>query len=256
MRVPLVAANWKMNKTVGEALHFIELFMEGWGEVTGVEVIIAPPFTALLPVRHTIGQKKIGLAGQNLFWEEKGAYTGEVSPGMLKDVGCTHVIIGHSERRKYFGESDETVNRKTRAALREGLVPIMCIGESLEQRERGETLQIIEGQVKNGLQGLNKDELADIIIAYEPIWAIGTGMNATPQQAQEVHAHIRSLVSDMWEDELASRARILYGGSVNPDNSHQLMREADIDGALVGGASLKPDAFREIVISTAKAKEV
>ncbi len=256
MRVPVAAANWKMNKTVGEALHFLELFLDGWEERSEAEVIIAAPFTALLPMRHTLGKRNIGLAGQNIFWEKEGAFTGEVSPDMLKDVGCTHVIVGHSERRRYFGETDETVNKKVAAALQGGLLPIMCIGETLEQRDAGKTLEIVESQMEKGLKGLNGEEIKGIIIAYEPVWAIGTGRNATPEQAQEVHAHIRELLAKTWGKELSAQTRVLYGGSVSPDNTLELMREVDIDGALVGGASLTPDSFKEIVFSAIKAKEV
>lgn len=257
MRIPLVAANWKMNMTVGEALHFFELFLEGHENDKNIEIVIAPPYTALLPVKHTIGVNTgIGLAAQDLFWEEKGAFTGAISPMMIRDVGCSHVIIGHSERRTLFNETDETVNKKLVAALKEELIPIICVGETLEQRDQGKTLQIIKTQLKNGLEGLNGERKKDIIIAYEPVWAIGTGRNATPGQAQEVHAHIRSTLSEEWGEEVSSLVRIVYGGSVNPGNSPMLMREADIDGALVGGASMKPDSFREIINSTREAKGV
>ncbi len=255
MRVPVAAANWKMNKTVGEALHYLELFFEGWENNEKVEIIIAPPFTALLPLRHTIGDRKIGLAAQDVHWEEAGAYTGEVSVGMLKDAGCTHVIIGHSERRRYFGETDETVNKKVRAALCGELIPIVCIGETLEQREEGSALQVIERQTEKGLEGLKGKEIESIIIAYEPVWAIGTGRNATPQQAQEAHAHIRKVLANDWGGEVSALTRVLYGGSVTPDNTLELMNETDIDGALVGGAGLKPDSFKKIVSNTIRAME-
>jgi len=246
-RLPLIAGNWKMNKTIGEAVDLVRqlrAFLSG-GE--GVEVAVAPPFTALHAVRKEIEGSSIRLAAQNLFWEEKGAYTGEVSPLMLKELGCQYVIIGHSERRQYFGETDETVNKKMRTALRQGLDPIFCIGETLKEREAGKTLSVIEAQLKRGLQGIEEGEMGKVVIAYEPVWAIGTGKTATPQQANEVHRFIRQRVEDLYTRRIAEGIRIQYGGSVTPENVKGLMSENDIDGALVGGASLKADAFLGIV---------
>ncbi|MBI3077270.1 MAG: triose-phosphate isomerase [Deltaproteobacteria bacterium] len=247
MRRPVIAANWKMHKTVEEAQSFVSEFRRLVSPGADVEVVLAPPFTALQAVGQALAGTAIGLAGQDLFWEERGAYTGEVSAGMLQDVGCRYVIIGHSERRQHFGEGDATVNRKVQAALRHGLTPIVCVGESLDQREAGQTLAVIRAQVDGGLQGLQPDAVQGLIIAYEPVWAIGTGRTATPEQAQEVHAAIRGLLGERWSKSAAEAVRIQYGGSVRPDNIDELMARPDIDGALVGGASLKPDDFARIV---------
>jgi len=246
-RLPFIAGNWKMNKTVEEALLLTRELKEALNEVKDVEVAIAPPFTALYPVFQELKGSSIRLACQNLFWEEKGAYTGEVSPLMLKEVGCRYVIIGHSERRQYFGETDETVNRRIKAALKVGLKVIFCIGETLSERENGETFSVIERQVKGGLQGLGEKEIEDLVIAYEPVWAIGTGKTATPQQAQEVHRFIRAQLRQLFSDGLAEDVRVQYGGSVTPENIKGLMAQEDIDGALVGGASLKAESFSRIV---------
>lgn len=246
-RLPFIAGNWKMNKTVTEALELVRELKVALQGVEGVEVAIAPPFTALSPVAQELKGSAIRLAGQNLFWEEKGAFTGEVSPVMLKEVGCEYVIIGHSERRQYFGETDETVNRKLKAALQHGLKPIFCIGETLEERETGRTIQVIERQLEGGLKGLDGKGIEEMVIAYEPVWAIGTGRTATPEQAEEVHRFIRQGLERRYSKRVSEVIRIQYGGSVTPENIGGLMAQADIDGALVGGASLKADGFSRIV---------
>jgi len=247
VRTPVIAGNWKLFKTIGEAVALIDELKTSLGPVTGVEIIVAPVFTALSAVVAAAQGSLIKVAAQDCFWEEEGAYTGEVSPKLLKDVGCSHVIIGHSERRQYFGETDETVNRKTRAALAAGLNVLMCVGETLAEREAGNTFSVVETQVTSGLQGISTADLQQLVIAYEPVWAIGTGKTATDEQAQEVHAAIRSLVAGLYSQDAADAIRILYGGSVKPENVQGLMAQPDIDGALVGGASLKADSFAGIV---------
>jgi triosephosphate isomerase len=242
MRRPFIAANWKMNKTIPEAREFINLFLPSVTDIKDTDIVIAPPFTALFSVAELLRGSNIKLSAQNVFYEDMGAYTGEVSPLMLKDAGCDYVIIGHSERRHYFGESDEILNKKVRASLRNGLNVIFCIGETLKEREEGMTFKILERQLSGGLKDL---DLSGIIIAYEPVWAIGTGRTATPDQAQEAHAFIRSRVRTL--SDAADSLRILYGGSVTPENIDSLMACPDVDGALVGGASLKPDTFERIV---------
>ena len=246
-RLPFIAGNWKMNKTVREALDLVRQLKVAISGTEGVEVAIAPPFTALYAVHKELEGSSIRLAAQNLFWEEKGAYTGEVSPLMLKEVGCQYVIIGHSERRQFFGEMDETVNRKIRAALIQGLNPIFCIGETLKEREGGKTFSVIERQVEGGLKDLSEKQMKTLVIAYEPVWAIGTGKTATPQQAEEIHQFIREKMGKLYSRESAGRIRIQYGGSVTPENIQGLMSQEDIDGALVGGASLKSETFLKIV---------
>jgi triosephosphate isomerase len=215
--------------------------------VKGVEVAVAPPFTALHAVRRELEGSSIRLAAQNLYWEEKGAFTGEISPLMLKEVGCQYVIVGHSERRQFFGESDETVNRRIKAAAAQGLKVIFCIGETLTEREEGKTFTVIERQMEGGLKGLGEKELKNVTIAYEPVWAIGTGETATPEQAEEVHRFIREKVERIYSREVAEEIRIQYGGSVTPDNIKGLMSQPNVDGALVGGASLKAESFSKIV---------
>ncbi len=247
MRTPVIAGNWKMHNTIAEARDLVRDLKENVAAVQDVEIIVAPVFTALAPVAREIEGSNIALSSQNVYWEEKGAFTGEVAPGLLKDAGCTHAIIGHSERRQYFGETDETVNKRVKAALAAGLTPIMCVGETLEEREAGKTLEVVERQIRGGLEGLSAVDIAKGIIAYEPVWAIGTGKTATPQQAEEVHAMIRKLIADIADAGVAEGVRILYGGSVKPENVDELMAQPDIDGALVGGASLKSDSFTRIV---------
>jgi triosephosphate isomerase (TIM) len=246
-RIPVIAGNWKMNKTVGEAVDLVRQLKAAIAGVKDVEVIVAPPFTALHAVQEELKGAPVRLAAQNVFWEEKGAFTGEVSPQMIRDVGCEYVIIGHSERRQSFGETDESVNRKMRTALSQTLKPIFCIGETLSEREGGKTFSVIGRQVEGGLKGFSERDIAQVIVAYEPVWAIGTGKTATPQQAQEVHRFIREKLGELYSRGLADQIRIQYGGSVTPENVKGLMEQPDIDGALVGGASLKSDIFARIV---------
>lgn len=246
-RKPLIAANWKMFKTIPEAVEFTTRLQEETGACDDREVVIAPPFTALQAVRGVLSQKGYYLSSQNCHSEEKGAFTGEVSPVMLRDLGCDYVILGHSERRHIFGETDEMIRKKTAAVLKDGMVPIVCVGEVLDQRERGRTFDVVGSQVESALQGLNPDQAEQIVIAYEPVWAIGTGKTASPQQAQEVHAFIRGRLESIFKKEVANKIRILYGGSVKPDNVDSLMAEPDIDGALVGGASLEVGSFRRLI---------
>lgn len=236
-----------MNKTVKEALDLVRQLKASLSNIEGVEVAVAPPFTALYAVSQELKKSFIRLAAQNLFYEEKGAFTGEVSPLMLKEIGCQYVIIGHSERRQFFGETDETVNRRIKAALGQGLKPIFCIGETLKEREEGKTLSVIERQVEGGLRGIGEEEVKSIDIAYEPVWAIGTGKTATPEQAEEVHRFIRERLGKLYSREMAESIRIQYGGSVTPENIKGLMNQENIDGALVGGASLKLETFSKIV---------
>jgi triosephosphate isomerase len=246
-RLPFIAGNWKMNKTVGEAIDLIRELKTGLSGVKGVEVAVAPPFTALYAVRKELEGSPMLLAAQHLYWEEKGAFTGEVSPHMLKEVGCHYVIIGHSERRQFFGEIEETVNRRIKAALPQGLKVIFCIGETLKEREEGKTFSVLERQVEGGLKGLGHEEMRSVTIAYEPVWAIGTGRTATPDQAEEVHRYIRGKLEKLYSRGISEEIRILYGGSVTPENVKGLMSQSDIDGALVGGASLKAESFSKIV---------
>ncbi|ETW96130.1 MAG: triosephosphate isomerase [Candidatus Entotheonella factor] len=247
-RQPIMAANWKLHKTVAEAQQFIESLKAGTAKLEGIDVVLAAPFTALYAMSKQLRGTSIHLAAQDVFWESQGAYTGEVSAPMLVDVGCSHVIIGHSERRQYFGETDDTVQRKVQAALTSGLAPIVCIGETLEQRQAGETFNIIETQIRSGLAGCDASSASRLVLAYEPIWAIGTGVTATPAEAQDVHRQIRRLLAELWDEEAAQAIRIQYGGSVKPDNVVSLMAESDIDGALIGGASLEADSFIQILM--------
>ncbi|KKL77178.1 hypothetical protein LCGC14_2037490 [marine sediment metagenome] len=246
-RVPLVAGNWKMFKTCPEAVETARQLVQLLSDATEVEVMIAPPFTALSPVSDALNESNISLGAQNLFWEKKGAYTGEISPAMLVSTGCRYVIIGHSERRQYFGENDGTVNKKLKAALNARLIPILCIGESENERESDRTFSVLDKQIKIGLKDLVSKDLDRMILAYEPVWAIGTGKTATSDQAQEVHQFLRSLLEKSFGTRFSQLIRILYGGSVKPDNISELMAMPDIDGALVGGASLDPDTFSKIV---------
>jgi triosephosphate isomerase len=245
-RVPFIAGNWKLNKTVAESLALCTEIKNAVASVRDVEVAVAPVFTALQAVGKRLDGTNIALAAQDCFWEESGAWTGEVSVPLLKDVGCTYVIVGHSERRQHFGELDAAVNLKARAVLKHGLKPIICIGETLEERDAGETLGRVGAQLDAALRGITAEEAARVVIAYEPVWAIGTGRNATPAQAQEVHAFIRGELRARY-GEVAEVMRIQYGGSVKPDNVSVLMAEPDIDGALVGGASLTADSFIKLV---------
>jgi triosephosphate isomerase len=246
-RMPLIAGNWKMYKNVSESVQTADRLKELIRGVAGVEVMIAPTFPALFRVSEALRGSLISIGAQNMHWEKEGAYTGEISASMLVAAGCNYVIIGHSERREYFGESDETVNKKIAAAVQTQLIPIMCIGESEKQREAGKTFSVLDKQIKMGLKGLFADALQNLVIAYEPIWAIGTGKTATREQAQEVHLFLRSKIAEMQGESLAKGVRILYGGSVKPQNIAELMAMPDIDGALVGGASLDAETFSKIV---------
>ncbi len=250
MRRPIIAGNWKMNKTAGEAVKLVEGLKNELRDVKNIDIVACPPFTALKEVAKVICGTNIYLGAQNVHWEDSGAFTGEISASMLKELGCRYAIIGHSERRAYFGETNEGVNKRTRAALKYNLIPIVCVGERLEQREKGETFEVIKDHVENGLKGISAEEIRKIVIAYEPVWAIGTGKTATPEQAQEAHSFIRNLLQKLYNAALAALVRIQYGGSVKPDNIADLMAKADVDGALVGGASLKPESFVEIVRRT------
>ena len=250
MRKPIVAANWKMYKTIGEAESFVRDFAPLLRELQGVEVVLCPPFTALAAVSHSLTdlglQGGVGVGGQDLYHEVQGAFTGEIAPGMLTDAGATHVIIGHSERRGYFGETDEAVRKKVEAALAAGLVPIVCVGEKLEERERGETQDLVARQTKAALSGLDAAQVPRVVIAYEPIWAIGTGKAATAADAEEVCRHIRATVRQIAGEPAAETIRIQYGGSVKPANAAEFLGQPDIDGALVGGASLESASFAAI----------
>lgn len=247
MRIPLIAGNWKMYKTVGEATTLVRDLLTGLGELSDREAIVCPPFTALSAVAALIADSPLGLGAQNLYPEAQGAFTGEVSPPMLVDIGCRYVIIGHSERRQYFGESDAFVNRKLRAALAHGLRPIVCVGESKPQRDAGQAEPIVTAQVRAALLEVPPAQMTDMVIAYEPIWAIGTGDTATPADAQAMHAAIRATLAELYGSEIAATVRIQYGGSVKPDNIDELMAQPDIDGALVGGASLQAASFLRII---------
>ena len=250
MRKNIIAGNWKMNKDLAEAFQLVsELKTELEGKNLNAEVIVAPPFIALDAINSLIKGSNIKLAAQNMHPADSGAFTGELSASMLKSVGCTHVILGHSERRTIFGESDEYINEKVIKALDSEIIPILCCGESLEERENGTTFTVVERQIRAGLKSLSPQQIEKVIIAYEPIWAIGTGKTASPEQAQEVHAAIRKLLVELTSTEIASNITIQYGGSVKPDNSKELLGKPDIDGALVGGACLKADSFRDIVLS-------
>jgi triosephosphate isomerase len=246
-RTPVIAGNWKMHGTRSEAVALAGALAKSVGDVTDREIVVAPPYTAVEVVASTVKGSPIRVAGQNVHWEGKGAFTGEISAAMLRDAGCTHVIVGHSERRQFFGETNETVNKRLMAAVHAGLVPIVCVGETLAERDADATFEVIERQVESGLAGLRSEQIAGCIIAYEPVWAIGTGRTATPGQAQEVHHAIRRQLVGLASQTTADRVRIVYGGSVKPDNIDSLMAEPDIDGALVGGASLDAAGFTRIV---------
>lgn len=247
MRIPVIAGNWKMYKTRGEAMGFIEALKPRVKTVSHCEIVVAPPFTALTAASEAARASRIKIAAQDLHWDTEGAHTGDVSAPMLLDAGCSHVIIGHSERRHDHGETDEQVNRKLKAALAAGLTPIVCVGETLDERESGQTQKVLEQQFTRGFAGLTPLEFSRIMMAYEPVWAIGTGRTATPEMAAESHAYLRQMVRGPFGDPCAQELRILYGGSVKPQNIGGLMAQEEIDGALVGGASLSADSFSAIV---------
>jgi triosephosphate isomerase len=246
MRKPIIAGNWKMNMSIAEAKDFVAAIKD---QVNGsdVEAVLCAPFTLLKDLKEATAGTNIKVGAQNMHFEESGAFTGEIAPSMLKEINVDYVIIGHSERRQYFNETDETVNKKVLKALEHGILPIMCCGETLEQREADETKDVVKVQVEKGLVDVDVAKLADVVIAYEPIWAIGTGKTATSEQANEVIAYIREVVANMFNDEVSEKVRIQYGGSVKPANVVEIMNESDIDGALVGGASLKADSYVELV---------
>jgi triosephosphate isomerase len=246
-RKPFIAGNWKMYKPGAEATELASRLKSLVADVKGVDVMVAPPFTALEPVARILRRSNIQVGGQDLFWEVEGAFTGQISAPMLKAAGCAYVIVGHSERRQYFGEIDETVNRKVHAALRGDLLPVVCVGESEAEREGNQTFPVIQRQLEEGLKGFSDEQIVRVTIAYEPVWAIGTGKTATTDQAQEVHGFIRKRIETAHGNSVAKGMRILYGGSVKPANIADLMAMPDIDGALVGGASLDADSFAGIV---------
>jgi triosephosphate isomerase len=247
MRRVIIAGNWKMYKTIQESIELVNLLKRSVADVSEVEIVVCPPFTSLSDVREVILESNIKLGAQDCYWEKEGAFTGEVSCAMLRSAGCEYVIVGHSERRQYFGETNETVNKKAKAALKEGLKPIVCVGERIEERKAGKTFDVIKDHVTNSLAGLTRDDMLKTVIAYEPVWAIGTGLTATKEQAEEAHKYIRGLLQKMYDAELAGSVRIQYGGSVKPDNIKELISQEDVDGALVGGASLKSDSFSQII---------
>ena len=247
MRIPFIAGNWKMYKTVADAVKYVKEFRRMVKDVENVEIVIAPPFTALHAAAEAARNSNVGIAAQDLFWEREGAFTGEIAGPMAREAGAEYVIIGHSERRTHFGETDASVNRKTSSAFTAGLTPIVCIGETLDQRERNETYEVLDRQIKQGLEGLTGDQLALLVVAYEPVWAIGTGRNATPAQAGEAHGHIRKRLRQWFGNGAAEACHVIYGGSVKPDNIRDLVSQPDVDGALVGGASLDVRSFFDIV---------
>jgi triosephosphate isomerase len=247
MRQFWIGGNWKMHKTIGEALDLARALKAGLPAAADVEVVVAPPFTALKAVAEVLEDSPVQVAAQNLHWAEQGAYTGEISPLMLLDAGCRQALVGHSERRQQFGETDGLVNRKIQACLSHGLGPVFCVGETLEEREGGRVEEVLSRQVREGLRGFSPEEAGRGVIAYEPVWAIGTGRTATPETAQQVHAFIRALLAEIYDKDLASLKRIVYGGSLTPETARGLLDQPDIDGGLIGGASLKPESFIAIV---------
>jgi len=250
MRTPFIAGNWKMFKTVRETVAFVTELRAAVRDVTGVQIVVAPPFTAVHAAADALRDSNVGVSAQDLYWEKEGAFTGEVSASMIKEAGAQYAIAGHSERRQLFGETDVMVNRKVTAAMASGLTPIMCVGETLEQRESNDTLTVLDRQLKGGLDGMAAAQLQSIVIAYEPVWAIGTGRNATSAQAGEAHAHIRTRLRQWFGGDAADGCRVIYGGSVKPGNIRELIAEPDVDGALVGGASLEVRSFADIIKSS------
>jgi triosephosphate isomerase len=255
MRKKIIAANWKMNMTVGETERFFEIFLREVGEEKRTDIVIIPPFTALVKAGEILSSaQNMKLGAQNMHAEKSGAFTGEICAAMLRELFVRYVVLGHSERRMLFGETDEIVNKKVHAAHAATLRPIVCIGETLAERDAGQVQAVLEKQIRGSLAGLSAEQLAETVIAYEPVWAIGTGRTATPQQAQEAHAFIRRKLAELWDGATADKVRIQYGGSVKPANTAELMSQPDIDGALVGGASLDPRGFAEIILATVKLK--
>ncbi len=252
MRKFIIAGNWKLNKNSREAIVLVEELKRELSSLSGVEVVVCPPFTALESVSDVLMESGIGLGAQNCYWQDSGAFTGEVAAPMLKDLGVAYVILGHSERRQYFGETNETVNKRVKAVLAHGLTPIVCVGENLAEREANKAFDVIKNHCEGSLAGLSTEEMKKIVLAYEPVWAIGTGKTATPEQAQEIHAYIRQLLATMFNQDVANSVRIQYGGSVTAESAAGLLSKPDIDGALVGGASLKAPAFAAIVKAAKK----
>jgi triosephosphate isomerase len=252
MRTPLLAANWKMYKTIADAVAFVRALAPHAASMEGRDVLVAPPFTALAATAEAARGSRVAVAAQDVYFEREGAFTGEISAGMIKDAGATHAVIGHSERRRLFGDTDDWVNRKTHAAIAAGLVPIVCVGETLQEREQGETLAVLDRQIKAGLDSLTMEQVGSIVVAYEPVWAIGTGKNATPVEADEAHRHIRGRLRQWFGGAAADACRVLYGGSVKPDNISDLIALPDVDGALIGGASLDVRTFVEICARSLK----
>lgn len=251
MKKPLIAGNWKMFKTTEEAIALVQTIKAGVYKVSDCEVVLCPPFTALTAVAKALGDGRIELGAQNMYPETEGAYTGEISPLMLKDIGCRYVILGHSERRQHFHETDALVNQKVKSALRFSLIPIVCVGETLKEREAHQPFEVVKKQIDHSLKELSKEDIMKTVIAYEPVWAIGTGRTATPEQAEQMQSYIRRLFKEKHGEDTASRISILYGGSVKPDNIAALIQKPNVDGVLVGGASLKAEAFIQIVKASA-----
>ena len=249
MRIPAIIGNWKMFTNLKQATELVTSLKTNLSKATDIEIGVCPPFIYLAPVKAIIDNTNIKLGAQNCYWKEEGAFTGEVSPAMLKDIGCAYVIIGHSERRHQMGETDTMINNKIKAALKADLTVIFCVGELLEERQEGKIESVIRRQLEEGLDGITPDEMQRIIIAYEPVWAIGTGKTATPQQAQEMHSFIRKFITSIFNEIVAKNVRILYGGSVKADNIAEISTQPDVDGALVGGASLKADSFSQIIMN-------
>ncbi len=247
MRRFIIAGNWKLNNNITEAIELANGLKRELYSIESLDIVLCPVYTALYSVHEVIADSNIGLGAQDTYWQEQGAFTGEVAPLMLKDAGCKYVIIGHSERRQYFSETNEMVNKRIKAALNAGLSPIVCIGETLAQREQNETLEVIKMQLQEGLKDLTPEQVEELVLAYEPVWAIGTGKNATPAQAEEVHKYIRKLLEQLYGAAIAAALRIQYGGSAKPENIEQLIQQPNIDGVLVGGASLKVDPFSQMV---------
>jgi len=247
MRHPFIAGNWKMFKTVHDTVVYVKEFRSVVKDIEDVEIVLAPPYTALHAAAEAARNSNVGISGQDLHWEREGAFTGEVSGLMVREAGAEYIIIGHSERRQYFGETDATVSRKLHAALNAKLIPIVCIGETLDERERNETLAVLDRQIKDGFDGITGEQVGALVIAYEPVWAIGTGRTATAAQAQEAHAHIRQRLRQWFGGPAADECHVIYGGSVKPDNTRDLIGQPDVDGALVGGASLEIKSFSEII---------
>jgi triosephosphate isomerase (TIM) len=247
MRQLIIAGNWKMNKNIGESIDLANSIKRSLYDIEGIKIVICPPYTSLGDVREVLSQTNIGLGGQDVYWEREGAFTGEISATMLKDAGCGYCIVGHSERRQFFGETNNTVNKKAKALLKDGLIPIVCVGEKLEERKKGKTFDVIKDHLVNSLAGFSKEDMLRTVVAYEPVWAIGTGVNATKDEAQEAHKYIRGLLQSAYGEETARSVRIQYGGSVKPENIKELILQEDVDGALVGGASLKAESFIQIV---------